>query len=118
MTRHYSDLGSASDWFNQISHVAQPIRSNTQIWVVTHHQYGNSALVSQMSFGGETIGSFAECWLFSQATFWLAQQRFNPFLSLLLCVHQVLDTLSLAFTLKNMMKKNTAQNKCQLIVDQ
>ena len=96
MTHHYSDLGSASDWFNQISHVAQPIRSNTQIWLVTHHQYGNSALVSQMSFGGETIGSFAKCWLFSQATFWLAQQRFNPFLSLLLCVHQVLDTLSLA----------------------
>ena len=60
MTRHYSDLCSASDWFNQISHVAQPIRSNTQIWVVTHHQYGNSALVSQMSFGGETIGSFAK----------------------------------------------------------
>ena len=33
MTRHYSDLGSASDWLNQISHAARPIRSTTQIWV-------------------------------------------------------------------------------------
>ena len=49
MTRHYPDLGSASDWWNQISYVARPIRSNyyTQIWVVTRHQYGISALVSQ-----------------------------------------------------------------------
>ena len=40
----------------------------TQIWVVSHNQYGISALVSQMSFGGETIGSVAKCRLFSQAT--------------------------------------------------
>ena len=61
------DLGSASDWLNQISHAAQPIRSTTQIWVVTRHQYGISALVSQTSFGGETSGSVAKCRLFSQA---------------------------------------------------
>ena len=47
MTRHYSDLGSASDWLKQISHEARPIRSSTQIWVVTRHQYGISALISQ-----------------------------------------------------------------------
>ena len=47
-TRHYPDLGSAFDRWNQISHVARPIRSNyTQIWVVTRYQYGISALVSQ-----------------------------------------------------------------------
>ena len=67
MTPHYPDLGSASDWLNQISHVARPIKSTTQIWVVTRHQYENSALVSQTSFGGETSGSVAKCWLFSQA---------------------------------------------------
>ena len=39
MTRHYPDLGSASDWLNQISHAARPIRSTTQIWVATLHQY-------------------------------------------------------------------------------
>ena len=39
MTRHYPDLGSASDWLNQIFQAAQPIRSTTQIWVVTRHQY-------------------------------------------------------------------------------
>ena len=79
MTRHYPDLGSASDWLNQISHAARPIRSTTQIWVVTRHQYGISALVSQTSFGGETSGSVAKCRLFSQATghllsrgFWIA----------------------------------------------
>ena len=68
MTCHYPDLGSASDWLNQISHAARPIRSTTQIWVVTRHQYGISALVSQTSFGGETSGSVAKCRLFSQAS--------------------------------------------------
>ena len=68
MTRHYPDLGSASDWLNQISHMAQPIRSTSHIWVVMRCQYGTSALVSQMSFGGETSGSIAKCWLFSQAS--------------------------------------------------
>ena len=67
MTPHYPDLGSVSDWLNPISHLAQPIRSTTQIGVVTRHQYGISALVSQTSFGGETSGSVAKCRLFSQA---------------------------------------------------
>ena len=68
MTRHYPDLGSASDWLNQISHAARPIRSTTQIWVVKRHQYGISALVSQTPFGGETSGSVVKCRLFSQAS--------------------------------------------------
>ena len=54
MTRHYSDLGSVSDWLKQISRATRPIRSTTQIQVVTRHQYGISALVSQTSFRGET----------------------------------------------------------------
>ena len=37
-------------------------------WVVTHHQYGISALVSQTSFHGETVGGIVKCHLFSQAT--------------------------------------------------
>ena len=45
----------------------KPIRSTTQIWVVTRHQCGISALISQTSFGGETRGSVAKCRLFSQA---------------------------------------------------
>ena len=67
MTRHHPDLGSASDWLNQISHAARPTGSTTQIWVMTHHQYGISAFVSQTSFGGETSGSVVKCRLFSQA---------------------------------------------------
>ena len=67
MTCHHPDLVSASDWLNQISHTARPIRSTTQIWVVTRHQYGISALVSQTPFGSETSGSIAKCRLFSQA---------------------------------------------------
>ena len=67
MMRHYPDLGSASDWLNQMSHAARPIRSTTRIWVVTRHQYGISALVSQTSFGGESSVSVAKCRLFSQA---------------------------------------------------
>ena len=53
MTPHYPDLGSASDWLNQISHAARPIRSTTQIWVVTRHQYGISVLISQTLFSGK-----------------------------------------------------------------
>ena len=64
---YYPDLGSASGWLNQISHAARPIRSTTQIWVVTRHQYGISALVSQTSFGGETNSRVAKCRVFSQA---------------------------------------------------
>ena len=77
MTRHYPDLGSASDWLNEISHAARPIRSPTKIWVVTRHQYGISALVSQTSFGGETSGSVAKCRLFSQATGHLLSRAFE-----------------------------------------
>ena len=53
MTRHYQDLGSASDWLKQISLTAQPIRGTSQIWVMIHHQYWISAPVSQTSFGGK-----------------------------------------------------------------
>ena len=53
MTRHTPDMLSASDWSWRLGNLIQPIRSTTQIWVVTRHQYGISALVSQTSFGGE-----------------------------------------------------------------
>ena len=45
----------------------QPIRSITQIWVVTHHRYGISAFVSQTLFRGETSDGVVKCQLFSQA---------------------------------------------------
>ena len=67
MTRHYPDLGSASDRSCRAGNIIQPIISATQTWVVMFYQYGISALVSQMSFGGETSGSVAKCRLFSQA---------------------------------------------------
>ena len=68
MTRHYPDLSSASYWLKQIPLVARPIRSATQIWVVTRHQNGISALVPQTSFPRETRGGVAfECRFFSQA---------------------------------------------------
>ena len=67
MTRHYPDLGSASDWSCRLVNLIQLIRSTTQIWVVSSHQYGISALVSRTSFGGETSGSVAKSRLFSQA---------------------------------------------------
>ena len=39
MTRDYPDLGNASDWSCRVGNFIQPIRSTTQIWVVTRHQY-------------------------------------------------------------------------------
>ena len=61
MTCHYPDLGSASDWLKQISLAARPIRSTTQIWLVTRHQYGISALVPETSFRRETSSGVAKC---------------------------------------------------------
>ena len=55
MTRHYLDLGSASDWSCRVGNFLQPIKSTTQIWVVARHQYGISALVSQTSFVGKSV---------------------------------------------------------------
>ena len=68
MTRHYPDLGSASDWSYREGKLLQPIKSTTQIRAVTRHQYGISALVSQTSFRGETSGGVAKCRLFSPTT--------------------------------------------------
>ena len=51
MTRHEPDQGicSACDWLKHIFHAGWPIRSTTQIWVVTRHQYGISALVFRLT---------------------------------------------------------------------
>ena len=50
-----------SEWcFWLVKILLQPIRSTTQIRVVTRHQYGISALVPQTSFQGETISSVAK----------------------------------------------------------
>ena len=67
MTCHYPNLGCSSDWLNKISQVARPIRSTTQICVMTPHRYRISGLTSQMSFGLETSGSVTKCQLFSWA---------------------------------------------------
>ena len=52
-----------------------PIRSTTQLWVVTRHQYGISALISQTSFRGDTSGDVVKCRLFSQATSYLTKRK-------------------------------------------
>ena len=69
MTRHYQDLGNASDWSCHVGNLIQPITSTTQILGVTRRQSGISALVYQTSFGGETNGNVAKCKLFSLASF-------------------------------------------------
>ena len=68
MTRHYPDLGRVSDRSWRVGNLLQPIRSTTQTWLVTHHQYGFSVLVSQTSFREETSGGVAKCRLFRQAS--------------------------------------------------
>ena len=80
MTRRYLDLGGAPDWLKQFSRAARPIRSTTQIWVVTRHQYGISAVVSQTSFsqGKLVAGGVAKCRLFSQANK-SSPYHFDPF---------------------------------------
>ena len=67
MTCHYPDLGTASDWLKRQGISFQPIRSTTKIWVVTLHQYGIPAFVTQTSFCEGSSGDLAKRWLFSQA---------------------------------------------------
>ena len=76
IARHYPDLGSSSDWLNQICHAAWPIRCTTQTWVVMHHQYGNSC--AHFSFRGETSSGNAKSQLFSQAIPWGTSFPFYP----------------------------------------
>ena len=66
MTRHYPDLGSASDWLKEIPHAARSIRSTIHIWVVKLLQYGVYALISHTYLCGETSGDVAKCRLFSR----------------------------------------------------
>ena len=52
----YPDVGSPFDrpCVCRVGNLLQPIKSTTQIWVVTRPQCGISALVCQTSFRGET----------------------------------------------------------------
>ena len=61
MMCNYPDLGGASDWSCHVGNLLQPIRSTTRIWMVTHHQYGISALVSQTSHHRGTSGGIVKC---------------------------------------------------------
>ena len=45
MMPHYYWVLLLIGW-NKFPHMARPIRSSTQIWVVTHHQYGTSVVVT------------------------------------------------------------------------
>ena len=72
MTCYYPDLGNTSVWLKQIFLMAQSIKSTTQIWVVTCHQYGISTLISQRTFCGETsCCDIVKCWLYSQTIYTL-----------------------------------------------
>ena len=55
MTRHYPDLGCASDWLRQTSVMKRPIRSTSLLWFVPHYQYRISALVPQTTFQGVVL---------------------------------------------------------------
>ena len=65
MTCHYSDLGSASDWLQENSLAAQPIRSTTKIWVVTH-EFLHSLLGHHFE-RAQISGDLVKCQLFFQA---------------------------------------------------
>ena len=47
MTCNYPYLDGTSDWLKEISYADRPIRSTTQISVVTRHQYESSDIISQ-----------------------------------------------------------------------
>ena len=66
---HYPDVSSVFDWSCHAGNLLQPIRSTTQIWEVTRHQYGVFAFDPQTSFRGKINSGVGECRLFSWAAF-------------------------------------------------
>ena len=69
ITCHCPDVSSVFNWSCHVGNLLQPIRSTTQIWEVTRHQYGVFALVPQTWFRGKTNSGVAECRRFSWAAF-------------------------------------------------
>ena len=55
MTRHYPDLGSASDWLKQIPHAARSIRHTTH--TQTHFCVRFSDVISWETSGGIGLGT-------------------------------------------------------------
>ena len=86
MLCHYPDLGSASDWFKQVSLAAPPIRITTQIQVVTRHQYGRFVLVPETSFHRGTRGGIAKYCLFSQPIWLQLVNKFSTKSVFFICI--------------------------------
>ena len=67
MTCHCRGQSSASDWLCCERNLLQPIRSTTQVWVVTRHQYGILGLLLGRHFAGTPeeeswkAGCFVRC---------------------------------------------------------
>ena len=100
-------LGVASDWSLRVGNLFQPLRSTTQIWVVTRHQYGISVVVSKSLFRGETSGGVAKCRLFSQPN---TSNCYNPLLFVLFFPQGTEDKSLLAGYVAMFLEKyNTAQ---------
>ena len=108
MTRQYQDLGSAPYWLNQISHAARPIRSTTQIWVVTHHQYGISAHVTLTHLAGKA-GVVASpnfgCFLIGWKYLFLTQQCYNSFHFILTDLLSFASCIRTSFVLGAVLKR-------------
>ena len=68
MRCHYSDQSSASDWSCREGNLLQPIRSTTQIWVVTRNQYGILRSFLGPHFVWKPVAALRNVGLFSQVT--------------------------------------------------
>ena len=67
MTRHYLDLGSASDWSYRVGNFLQPIKSTTQIWGSDTSSVWNFCARFSDVIRGETSGGVVKYRLFPQA---------------------------------------------------
>ena len=89
------------------------IRSTPQImYLVTHHQYGLSALIPKTSFPGETVcWHHKTCWLFSQPLHYVIQSS-NTMLNDTICVMCSCHNTELLFQLAwcNHTSQNVPQN--------
>ena len=79
MTHHYPDMGTASDWSCSSWNVLQPIRSTSQIWVVTRHQKEFLRSFLKRLFAGKQLVPSRNVVLFSHANSF-RERGFSPFI--------------------------------------
>lgn len=102
MMHHNPDLQCASDWSRRVETLLLPIRTTTEIWEGTRHQYGIAGLVSQTLLCRETSsGTTTRCmdcvlelWLWQTTGIYSRQGRYYMYQQFLINIRSRVQSKS------------------------